>query len=91
RDDSAVSDYYIDDHPALLRLLEIVIRESAGKSVTICGELGGREEVIPRLLQMGFRGLSIAPPLIPSTKDLIRTISLDGLEQVSAPREGAAL
>ena len=91
RDDSAVSDYYIDDHPALLRLLEIVVRESAGKSVTICGELGGREEVIPRLLQMGFRGLSIAPPLIPSTKDLIRTISLDGLEQVSAPREGAAL
>jgi phosphoenolpyruvate-protein kinase (PTS system EI component) len=91
RDDSAVSDYYIDDHPALLRLLEIVVREAAGKSVTICGELGGREEVIPRLLQMGFRGLSIAPPLIPPTKDLIRTISLDGPEQVSAPREGAAL
>jgi phosphoenolpyruvate-protein phosphotransferase len=89
RDDSAVSDYYIDDHPALLRLLEIIVREAAGKSVTICGELGGREEVIPRLLQMGFRGLSIAPPLIPPTKDLIRTISLDGAEPVLTAREGA--
>ncbi len=31
RDDAAVSDYYIDDHPALLRLLEIAVREAAGK------------------------------------------------------------
>jgi phosphoenolpyruvate-protein phosphotransferase (PTS system enzyme I) len=76
RDDATVSEYYIDDHPALLRLLRIVIREAGGKSVTICGELGGREEAIPSLLQMGFRGLSIAPPLIPATKDLIRSLAL---------------
>jgi phosphoenolpyruvate-protein phosphotransferase len=91
RDDSTVSHYYIDDHPALLRLLEIIVREAAGKSVTICGELGGREEVIPDLLRMGFRGLSIAPPLIPATKDLIRSISLADLaaEPELAPREDA--
>jgi multiphosphoryl transfer protein len=58
----------------LLRLLGIIVREAAGKSVTICGELGGREDAIPNLLRMGFRGLSIAPPLIPATKDLIRSI-----------------
>ena len=91
RDDSTVSHYYIDDHPALLRLLEIIVREAAGKSVTVCGELGGREEVIPDLLRMGFRGLSIAPPLIPATKDLIRSISLADLaaEPEFAPRENA--
>jgi phosphoenolpyruvate-protein kinase (PTS system EI component) len=77
RDDSTVSDYYIDNHPALLRLLGIIVREAAGKSVTICGELGGREDAIPNLLRMGFRGLSIAPPLIPATKDLIRSIFID--------------
>jgi phosphotransferase system enzyme I (PtsI) len=76
RDDATVSDYYIDDHPALLRLLGIIVREAAGKSLTICGELGGREEVIPKLLRMGFRALSIAPPLVPATKDLIRSISI---------------
>lgn len=77
RDDATVSEYYIDNHPALLRLLGIAIRDAGGKSVTICGELGGREEAIPALLQMGFRHLSIAPPLIPATKDLIRSISID--------------
>ena len=81
RDDASVSEYYIDDHPALLRLLGIAIRDAEGKSVTICGELGGREEAIPSLLRMGFRRLSIAPPLIPATKDLIRSLSLDDFEQ----------
>jgi len=76
RDDATVSEYYIDDHPALLRLLGIIIQEAGDKSVTICGELGGREEAIPSLLRLGFRGLSIAPPLIPATKDLIRSLSL---------------
>ena len=80
RDDATVSEYYVDDHPALLRLLGIIIREAAGKSVTICGELGGREDVIPNLLRMGFRGLSIAPPLIPATKDLIRSVSIGDAE-----------
>jgi phosphotransferase system enzyme I (PtsI) len=83
RDDATVSEYYIDDHPALMRLLGITIREAGGKSVTICGELGGREEVIPSLLRMGFRRLSIAPLLIPATKDLIRSLSLDDF--ASAP------
>jgi phosphoenolpyruvate-protein phosphotransferase len=85
RDDATVSDYYIDDHPALLRLLGIIVREAAGKSLTICGELGGREEVIPKLLRMGFRALSIAPPLVPATKDLIRSISIVDSEAEAGP------
>jgi phosphotransferase system enzyme I (PtsI) len=78
RDDASVSEYYIDDHPALFRLLEIALRDARGKSMTICGELGGREEAIPSLLRL--RRLSIAPP-IPATKDLIRSLSLDDFEQ----------
>jgi phosphoenolpyruvate-protein kinase (PTS system EI component) len=33
--------------------------------------------MVPRLLEMGFRSLSIAPSLIPTTKALIRTIRLE--------------
>jgi len=76
RDDETVSQYYADDHPALLRLLAIAIAEASGRPITICGELAGREEAIPALLAMGFRGLSIAPRLIPTTKELIRSIEL---------------
>ena len=78
RDDATVSQYYTDDHPSLLRLLGIIIGEASRKPVTICGELAGREEVIPALLRMGFRGLSIAPRLIPTTKELIRSIQIAG-------------
>jgi phosphoenolpyruvate-protein phosphotransferase len=74
RDDATVSDYYDETHSSVLRLLCIILREASEKPVTICGELAGREEVIPTLLQLGFRRLSISPPLIPTTKALIRSI-----------------
>jgi phosphoenolpyruvate-protein phosphotransferase len=74
RDNATVSGYYEDTHPSMLRLLGIIIAEASGKPVTICGEMAGREEVIPTLLEIGFRALSISPPLIPATKELIRSI-----------------
>jgi phosphoenolpyruvate-protein phosphotransferase (PTS system enzyme I) len=74
RDNATVSDYYEETHPSMLRLLGIIIAEASGKPVTICGELAGREETIPTLLELGFRALSVSPPLIPTTKELIRSI-----------------
>jgi phosphoenolpyruvate-protein phosphotransferase len=74
RDNATVSGYYEDTHPSMLRLLGIIIAEASGKPVTICGEMAGREEVIPTLLELGFRALSISPPLIPTTKELIRSV-----------------
>jgi phosphoenolpyruvate-protein kinase (PTS system EI component) len=74
RDNATVSDYYEETHASMLRLLGIIIEEASGKPVSICGELAGREEVIPTLLEIGFRALSISPLLIPTTKQLIRSI-----------------
>ena len=74
RDNATVSGYYEDTHPSMLRLLGIIIAEASGKPVTICGEMAGREDVIPTLLEIGFRAFSISPPLIPTTKELIRSI-----------------
>ena len=79
RDNATVSNYYEDTHPSMLRLLGIIIREGSGKPVTICGEMAGREEVIPTLLEIGFRALSISPPLIPTAKELIRSIDTGNL------------
>jgi phosphoenolpyruvate-protein phosphotransferase len=76
RDDAAVNDYYLDSHESILRLLGIILADAAGRPVSLCGELAGREAMVPRLLEMGFRSLSIAPGLIPTTKALIRTINL---------------
>ena len=79
RDNATVSGYYEDTHPSMLRLLGFIIAEASGKPVTICGEMAGREEVIPTLLEIGFRALSISPPLIPTTKELIRSIDIRNL------------
>ena len=79
RDNATVSDYYEETHPSMLRLLGIIIGEASGKPVTICGEMAGREEVIPTLLEIGFRALSISPLLIPTTKELIRSIDTRNL------------
>ena len=49
RDNAAVSGYYEDTHPSMLRLLRIIIAEASGKPVAMCGEMAGREDVIPTL------------------------------------------
>jgi phosphoenolpyruvate-protein kinase (PTS system EI component) len=77
RDDASVNDYYLDSHESMLRLLGIILADAAGRPVSLCGELAGREAMVPRLLKMGFRSLSVAPSLIPTTKALIRTVRLD--------------
>ena len=77
RDDASVNDYYLDSHESILRLLRIILADATRRPVSLCGELAGREAMVPRLLEMGFRSLSIAPSLIPTTKALIRTIRLD--------------
>jgi phosphoenolpyruvate-protein phosphotransferase len=76
RDDPAVNDYYLDSHESILRLLGIILADAGGRPVSLCGELAGREGMVAQLLEMGFRSLSVAPGLIPTTKALIRTLRL---------------
>jgi phosphoenolpyruvate-protein phosphotransferase len=76
RDDASVNDYYLDSHDSVLRLLSIILADAGKRSVTLCGELAGREALVPRLLEMGLRAVSVAPTVIPTTKALIRTLNL---------------
>ena len=76
RDDASVNDYYLDGHESILRLLSIILADAQQRPVTLCGELAGRESFVPHLLQMGFRGLSVAPSLIPATKATIRKVKI---------------
>jgi phosphoenolpyruvate-protein phosphotransferase len=76
RDDASVNDYYLDGHESIMRLLRIILADAGERPVTLCGELAGREAHVPRLLEMGFRALSVAPTVIPTTKALIRSLSI---------------
>ena len=74
REDPLVSDYFIDDHPAVRRLLGLVSEAAGDMPLALCGELAGRVDMLPFLLATGIRTFSVAPPLVPTVKEAVRHI-----------------
>ena len=72
RENPLVTAYFIDDHPSILRLIEIVIKEASDTPVSLCGELAGRLDVIPSLLRAGLRSFSVPAALVPDVKHAIK-------------------
>jgi phosphoenolpyruvate-protein kinase (PTS system EI component) len=72
RENPLVSDYFIDGHPAVQKLLRMVMQDIGEIPVTVCGELAVNRDAIPMLIEMGVRFLSVAPPLIPTVKEAVR-------------------
>ncbi len=65
-------------HPAILRLIDSVIRAAHANGIWagVCGELAGDEDAIPILLGLGLDEFSMAPRSIPRAKGIIRRWSL---------------
>ena len=74
RQEEFLSHYYIEDHPAVLRLMRQVCEAVPRHEIEVCGELAGNPKVIPLFLEMGIRHLSVLPLRIPATKEIIRTL-----------------
>ena len=72
RENPHVSSFFQDNHPAVLRLIRMVLEGAGDKPVSLCGELGSRKACIATLVGMGIRTLSVAPPLIPDVKEAVR-------------------
>ena len=72
RENAAVERYYRDASEVIFRLLQLTHDDVPDVPLSLCGELAGRPEHIPRLLQCGIRTFSIAAPLIPLIKETIR-------------------
>ncbi len=72
RENPLVNDYFVQSHPAVLRLIQIVVAEAGKTPVAICGELAAQLDCLPTLLEIGVRNLSVAPPLVPSVKETVR-------------------
>jgi phosphoenolpyruvate-protein phosphotransferase len=73
RENPMVAEYFLDDHPVILRLIELVIREAEDTPVSLCGELAGRVGVMPALLATGIRSLSVPASLVVDVKDAVRS------------------
>jgi phosphotransferase system enzyme I (PtsI) len=78
RGDESVAHLYDPWHPAILRLVEGVIRQAraAGKAVSVCGEMAGDPAFTELLISMGLRSFSMHPSQIASIKqNVLRTDS----------------
>jgi phosphotransferase system enzyme I (PtsP) len=63
RSNKQVADYYRPEHPSVLRALERVVRVAGDhkKPISVCGEMGHDAAMIPFLLGIGIRRLSLDP------------------------------
>ena len=77
RGNDIVSGLYQEFHPAVIRLLNNVIKEGkkAGKMVSICGEMAADPFAVPLLVGLGLESLSTSASTIPFIKKVIRSLS----------------
>jgi len=80
-----VSYLYEPLHPAVLRLIKLVIDNAhkAGKWVGMCGEMAGDVRAIPILIGMGLDEFSMNAPSILRARDLIRKVSYNYFKKVA--------
>ncbi|MHC4264861.1 MAG: phosphoenolpyruvate--protein phosphotransferase [Planctomycetota bacterium] len=85
RGNELVSTLYSAVDPAVLRLIRTVIQEAhkAQIDLSLCGEMASDPECIMLLLGMGVRVLSLAPPMIPEIKQIIRTVNIDDCNNIA--------
>lgn len=78
RGNAQVSELYEPLHPAVLYLLKYIAdaANSAGKEISICGEMAGDVRYSRLLLGMGYSHLSMSSFFIPQVKRAIRAISM---------------
>ncbi|MBI9013707.1 MAG: phosphoenolpyruvate--protein phosphotransferase [Clostridiales bacterium] len=74
-----ISDLYSPYHPALLRLIKMIIDNGHKENIWVgmCGEVAGNKELIPLLFAMGLDELSMSPSLILENRQLIATLEKD--------------
>ncbi|WP_047865011.1 phosphoenolpyruvate--protein phosphotransferase [Rubrobacter aplysinae] len=64
------------DHPAVLKLIGMTCKaaEEAGIWAGVCGEAAADPELIPRLVELGVKELSMSAPSIPKAKKVVSEI-----------------
>jgi len=85
RTNEGVAYLYNPGDPAVLRLIDLVVKAALKHKieVNVCGEMSGEPIYTLLLLGMGLRQLSVTPHKIPEIKKIIRSVSLDEAKQVA--------
>jgi len=79
RGNELVSTLYSSVDPAVLRLIRTVIQDAHKSQIdlSICGEVASEPEQVMLMLGLGVRTLSLALPMIPEIKQIIRSVTIE--------------
>ena len=79
RGSSYVSRLYKPHDPSVLALIARSVEgaASAGKPISLCGEMAGTPAYVPLLIGLGLREFSVSNSRLPGTKKAIRDVDLD--------------
>ena len=79
RADAEVSHLYDPLHPAVLRLMQFATEAALRlrMPVSVCGEMAGNPRLVPLLLGLGIRCLSMNASSIPRVKQAVRALDID--------------
>ena len=80
-----IAHLYEPTHPAVLRLIKWTTEAADRHGIWcgVCGEMAGDPCLTPLLLGLGARELSMAPPLLPRVKFLIRRLKMDDATELA--------
>jgi phosphotransferase system enzyme I (PtsI) len=78
RADAEVAHLYDPLHPAVLRLMQFATEAALRlrMPVSVCGEMGGNPRLVPLLLGLGIRCLSMNASAIPRVKQAVRALDI---------------
>ncbi len=79
RGNEKVAYLYEPYHPAVLRMIKMVIdnAKASGIPVSLCGELAGEPKAAPVLLGLGLENFSMSSGSIPEIKKILRSIRFE--------------
>ena len=85
RIDDTVSYLYDPLHPAILRLIRMVIEAGIAHRipVSMCGEMAGNPRCVPLLLGLGLREFSMRPGSLLEIKEIVRSSHIAHLEDAT--------
>ena len=85
RSNELVSTLYSTADPAVLRLIRTVVQDAhkAQIDLSVCGEVASEPEFIMLLLGMGVRTFSLASPMIPEIKQIVRSVTMTDCNKVA--------
>ncbi len=85
RGNELVSTLYSSADPAVLRLIRMVCQDAykAQIDVAVCGEVASDPEFIMLLLGMGIRTVSLASPMLPEIKQIIRSVTIEQCNSIA--------